>query len=140
VKVLIGLLVLASCQAGAQQIHRWIDADGRIRYTSEKPPGVQSTVVQPRISAAPDRPTAAPARPEVVMYATDWCPYCKQARQYFARQGIAYREVDIEKSPAGRAEYNRLGGRGVPLIMVGAQRMQGYREESLARLLKSAGY
>ncbi len=83
---------------------------------------------------------SAPAsQPEVVMYVTDWCPYCRQARQHFARQGIAYREIDIEKSAAGRAEYDRLAGRGVPLILVGSRRMQGFRAESVDRLLRSAG-
>jgi hypothetical protein len=51
-------------------------------------------------------------KPEVKMYATSWCPYCAKARAYFARRGIAYVEVDIEKSREGRAEYDRLGARG----------------------------
>jgi glutaredoxin len=74
------------------------------------------------------------------MYATDWCPYCRKAREFFARRGITYAELDIEKSPAARAEYDRLGGRGVPLILVGTQRMNGFSQERLARMLKAAGH
>jgi glutaredoxin len=141
------LLIACAADAGAQAVYRWIDANGRVQYTSEKPPGVPATVVQPRINSYGGTPAASGARaggaaaaqPEVVMYATDWCPYCRQAREHFGRQRIVYREVDIEKSPAGRAEYDRLGGRGVPLILVGSQRMQGFRAESFDRLLKSAG-
>src|SRR5215213_2863610 len=82
----------------------------------------------------------AQSRPEVKMYATSWCPYCAKARAYFSRRGIAYSEVDIEKSPDGQAEFRRLGGRGVPMIIIGAQRMNGYSEARLGQLLSEAGY
>ena len=80
------------------------------------------------------------AKAEVKMYATSWCPYCAKARAYFARRGIAYVEVDIERSREGRAEYERLGARGVPVILVGAQRMNGFSEARLSQLLADAGY
>jgi len=32
------------------------------------------------------------------------------------------------------------GARGVPVIVVGAQRMNGFSEARLAQMLKSAGY
>jgi len=82
----------------------------------------------------------AGAKPEVKMYATSWCPYCAKARSYFARRGIAYVEVDIEKSREGRAEYDRLGARGIPVILVGPQRMNGFSEARLSQLLADAGY
>lgn len=68
-----------------------------------------------------------PSRP-VVMYATSWCPYCAQARAYFAKNGIAYVEHDVEASAAAHAEFRRLGGRGVPLIFVGEERIDGFNE------------
>ena len=77
---------------------------------------------------------------EVKMYATSWCPYCAKARAYFARRGIAYVEIDIEKSREGRAEYDRLGARGIPVILVGPQRMNGFSEARLSQLLAEAGY
>jgi glutaredoxin len=144
------LLGILSVDAAAQAIYRWVDSDGRVRYTSEKPPaGAKGGELQPRINSysgtpvvSGKAPAAAPggARPEVKMYATDWCGYCKQARQYFGRNGVRFTEIDIEKSAAGRAEYERLGGRGVPVILVGAQRMNGFSEQSMSALLKSAGY
>ena len=80
------------------------------------------------------------AKAEVKMYATSWCPYCAKARAYFARRGISYVEVDIEKSREGRAEYERLGARGIPVILVGPQRMNGFSEARLSQLLAEAGY
>ena len=83
--------------------------------------------------------TAAQAAPPVVMYATSWCPYCAKARAYFARKGIAYVEYDIEKSAAVNAEFKRLGGRGVPLILVGKEKMSGFSERGLDAMLARAG-
>jgi len=86
-------------------------------------------------------PAIAQERPAVIkMYATSWCPYCAKARAYFAKRGIAYVEIDIEKSREGRAEYDRLGARGIPVILVGAQRMNGFSEARLTHLLADAGY
>src|SRR3970040_1435496 len=71
----------------------------------------------------------------VVMYATAWCPYCAKARAYFARTGAAYTEYDIEKSADAHAEFKRLGGRGVPLILVGREKMNGFSEQGFEHLL-----
>jgi len=149
-KKLAAICVLLACipaSAAAQQIYRWVDADGRVHYTAEKPPpGVKSSAVQSRINSYSGTPlisgAASPgaSKPEIKMFATDWCPYCRKAQDYFARQGIRYTHVDIEKSAAARAEYQRLGARGVPVILVGGQRMNGFSEERLAEMLKAAGY
>ena len=138
------MLALFACAAQAQQIYKWVDANGKVRYTAEKPPaGVQSKPLENRVQSYSGTPAVsrAPAvRSGVTMYATAWCGYCKQARQHFARGGIRYTELDIEKSAAAEAEYKRLGGKGVPVILVGSQRMDGYGEAQLAQMLKAAGY
>jgi len=148
-------LVAAICAGAAhaqQQIYRWTDERGRVHYGAEKPPAnVQSRTVESRISSIagppsvtgkpPERKAAAASRPpEITMYATDWCPYCRKAREFFARNGLRYTELDIEKSSSAHAEYKRLGGRGVPLIVVGEQRMSGFSEAGMRQVLKAAGY
>jgi glutaredoxin len=92
------------------------------------------------LSASFAFPAIAQQKAEVKMYATSWCPYCAKARAYFARRNIAYVEVDIERSREGRAEYDRLGARGVPVILVGTQRMNGFSEARLSQILSEAGY
>jgi glutaredoxin len=79
-------------------------------------------------AAADAPPVQAESTPQVVMYATSWCPYCARARAYFAESGIAYVEHDVEKSATARAEFKRLGGRAVPLIVVGREKMDGFSE------------
>lgn len=80
--------------------------------------------------------SASASQPEVVLYATEWCGYCKMAREFFAANGISYREQDIEKSSTALAEHKKLGGNGVPLIVVGDERIMGYNEAALRQVLK----
>ena len=63
---------------------------------------------------------------KVTMYATSWCGYCKKARQYFTRKRIKYKEYNIESNYKAKMEYDQLGGRGVPLIVVGKRVMRGF--------------
>lgn len=93
----------------------------------------------PGVAQSPSAGSTADATAQkVVMYATDWCPYCAKARAYFRSNGIDYVEHDIEKSPSAHAEYKRLGGRGVPLILIGEQRMNGFSETRFDSLYASS--
>lgn len=64
--------------------------------------------------------------PIVVMYATDWCGYCKQARDYFRANNIAFVEYDIEKNSKAKRNYDVLKGSGTPLIYQGYTRVVGF--------------
>lgn len=74
-------------------------------------------------------------QPEVVLYATEWCGYCKMTRAFFAANGIRYTEHDIEKSSEALSRHRKLGGNGVPLIVVGDEVVRGYNEMALRQLL-----
>jgi glutaredoxin len=71
------------------------------------------------------------AQPEVTLYATEWCGYCAAARQLFETNGIAYTELDVEKSSAGYEGHKKLGGKGVPLIVIGDEVIRGYSEDQI---------
>ena len=77
----------------------------------------------------------AAGQPEVHLYATDWCGYCKMTREFFAANGIRYTEHDIEKSSEALKEHRKLGGNGVPLIVVGDEVIKGWNEPALRALL-----
>jgi glutaredoxin len=79
-------------------------------------------------------PPAASGK-QVVMFTTSHCPACKAAKAYFARKGVRYEERDVETSSSAREEFDRLGGRGVPLILVGKEKMEGFSEQRLNQLL-----
>ena len=71
----------------------------------------------------------------IVLYTTSTCGACKVAKSYFAQKGINYQEIDVTKSSEGAAEFKRLGGRGVPLILVGDKRMEGFNSQALEAML-----
>ncbi len=63
----------------------------------------------------------------VVMYATDWCPYCARARRLLEQKGVPFEEIDVEARPEARAEMTaRSGGRStVPQIFIGDTHVGG---------------
>jgi len=63
---------------------------------------------------------------KVVMYMTDWCGYCRKARQYLHSLGVDLTEYDIEKDKGKREEMRKRGGKGVPLIDVEGILIKGY--------------
>jgi mycoredoxin len=45
-----------------------------------------------------------PAAGSITMYSTTWCGYCRRLKAQLDREGIAYAEVDIERTPTA-AEF-----------------------------------
>ena len=72
----------------------------------------------------------------VVLYATQWCGYCKQARRFLDSKGIPFKEYDIEKSEEGRKAYEALGGRGSPMIDVNGTLIRGFAPDEILAALK----
>jgi len=76
------------------------------------------------------------ANARVVLYATDWCGYCKLTRRFLDQKGIPYREFDIEKDAEARKAYEALGGRGIPMLDVNGTLIRGYEPEAILTALK----
>ena len=103
------------------------------RTTKRKQLFAEITTAQRELDALLDERARTVKR--VVMYSTSHCPACVSAKQYFAQKGVSYQEIDVEKSADGRAAFEKLGGRGVPLIMVGEKRLEGFSSQALDALL-----
>ncbi len=86
----------------------------------------------------PPPPIAVPVGFQAVLYATEWCGYCARARKFFKENHIPFREYDIEKSKEGYAQYEQLGGNGVPVIVINDEILHGYDEEALREALTNA--
>ena len=76
------------------------------------------------------------ASAHVVLYATEWCGYCKQIRRFLDQKGIPYQAVDIEKDAEARKAYEALGGRGIPLIDVNGTLIRGFDPDEILAALK----
>lgn len=49
-------------------------------------------------------------RDELVMFTTTWCGYCVRLKRFFEREGIAFREVNIEEDPEAAAFVMSVNG------------------------------
>jgi glutaredoxin 3 len=67
------------------------------------------------------------AIPQVIMYVTDWCPYCARARRLLEEKGVRFEEIDVEARPDARTEMiERSSGRStVPQIFIGGTHVGG---------------
>jgi glutaredoxin len=72
----------------------------------------------------------------IVLYSTANCPNCRRAKAFLRREGIAFREMDVGKSPRARKELERLGARGVPVLLIGDTRLDGFDEARFRRLYR----
>lgn len=70
------------------------------------------------------------------MYSTSWCGYCKKARAYFDDHNIDYTDYNIEKNATAKQEYQAMGATGVPVIIVGNKRMNGFSASAFEKLYR----
>jgi glutaredoxin len=71
------------------------------------------------------------ARPgEIVIYTTPTCGYCKQALAHLQNRGIPYLQKDVSSNVQAESEWRALGGRGVPLTIMGSRKLTGFSAAS----------
>jgi mycoredoxin len=84
---------------------------------------------------SPPAPIVVPAGFKAVMYATATCPYCAKARKLLEARQVPYIEVDVDKSEAGFEEFKRLGGQGVPVLVINQQVIHGFDRKRIEQVL-----
>ena len=134
------LVVIAALTTVAQaEIFRWVDESGRVHFTDRPPWGEEAEQVTVRVNtyASPEVSKLEAVIDEtgekVVMYSASWCGVCKKAKTYFQRKGIPFVEYDVEKSAKGKQDFKKLGGKGVPVILVGETRLNGFSRAAFER-------
>lgn len=137
--MLLAMLPAGGAHAGG--IHRWTDSAGNVHFGDRPPVAADSEIVKLRINTYTSPSIEAlegifQTDKRVVMYSASWCGVCKKARRYFEAGHIPFTEYDIETSAQGRRDYRRLGARGVPVILVGSQRLNGFAPASFERLYR----
>ncbi|MDJ0781558.1 MAG: glutaredoxin family protein [Desulfosarcinaceae bacterium] len=75
----------------------------------------------------------------VAIFTTDTCTYCAAAKQFLAEKRVPFTEFNLDQSVKARQVFGMLNGRGVPLIIVGQQRLVGFDPGLLQRVLKEQG-
>ncbi|MBI2573882.1 MAG: glutathione S-transferase N-terminal domain-containing protein [Candidatus Wildermuthbacteria bacterium] len=74
--------------------------------------------------------------PNVIIYTTPSCVYCRTAKEFFKDHTIAYEEKDVVKDIDARNEMVKKAGQlAVPVIDVGGEIVIGFDRTKLSKLL-----
>ena len=161
--IIIIISILVSTSFAGDQIYQWVADDGSVTFKDIPPPASEKSKKMKVYSnrgfdpAPPSQPASVrrsskratePASTVTVkkerfsgtveIYVTDWCGYCKQALSYMSNKGIPFVAYNIEKDMSAKQRHKELGGRGVPLIIIGANRMSGFSAENLEYYLNNS--
>jgi mycoredoxin len=71
---------------------------------------------------------------KVILYATAWCGYCKKTRALLNENNIPFYEYDIEKSQEGFKQHKSLGGKGIPVLLINGEVVNGYNPTRILEL------
>ncbi|NMY03960.1 glutaredoxin 3 [Pseudomonas sp. WS 5059] len=63
---------------------------------------------------------------QVVVYSSDYCPFCRDAKALLQKKGVAFEEIKVDGKPSVRAEMTKKAGRSsVPQIWIGDKHIGG---------------
>lgn len=135
------LLLTLICSPLQAEVYKWVDDQGKIHFSDKEPKSSSASKLELKIntysSPTYSESSSREGNKKVVMYSTEWCGYCKKARLYFKNNNINYKEYDIERSAKANKEHKRLGATGVPLILVGKKKMNGFSETGFNRIYEN---
>lgn len=66
---------------------------------------------------------------KVVVYSSNWCPFCIRAKSLLNKKGVAFEEINVDGQRELRQEMARKAGRtSVPQIWIGDTHVGGCDE------------
>ena len=76
----------------------------------------------------------------VIVFSTPTCSYCNMAKQYFRRNKIRFKDVDVSRDEAAARDLvRRTGQMGVPVIDINGKLIVGFDKPQINRLLDIKG-
>jgi len=75
------------------------------------------------------------SKAEVIIYGTPQCHYCKKTRKLLSAHNIPFYEYDISVDRSAYQTFQRLEGRGTPLVVIDQQVIKGFNEPLIRQLL-----
>lgn len=73
---------------------------------------------------------------KVIIYSTPTCVYCRMAKDFFAKNNIAYEEYNVASDVKAREDmFAKSRQMGVPVIDVAGQIVVGFDKKTLEDLL-----
>ena len=144
----LSLAITLPLAADAQQVYRWVEADGRVQYSDQPPPPGAKNVQEKNVGGSSIQNNElsliaqdAQKKNPVTVYVSECGESCDAARAYLNKRGIPHTMVDPSRSlELNKKLKEETGGSVVPVLKVGEKRLSGWSESSWAAALDSAGY
>jgi glutaredoxin len=154
---IVSLLVVIFCVCGTSmaEMYRWVDENGDTQITDSPPPKAKSSGEVKIYRDIPDESQSSEQepvekkkeqakqsietkrKPEVILYGTSWCPYCRKARDFFSSRGIDFIEYDIEKDKEAAVRKRQMDPKGgVPFAVINGRSVHGFSESAYQRALQ----
>ena len=76
-------------------------------------------------------------KPKIIVFSTPSCSWCKKIKEYLKSNGLTYKEIDVSRDAAARADMIRKTGQeGVPQTWINNHPVVGFDRAKLDRLLE----
>lgn len=152
--ILLIASLFCSCIVSAE-VYKWKDEFGRTHFSDQPPLNKQAEninleeIVTYSSATVVDNDVELDTQDEkqqskkykrkkrVVIYSAVWCGVCTKAKNYFKKNKIAFKEYDIDKSKKGKRDFKKLKARGIPVILVGKKRLNGFNVSKFESLYRS---
>lgn len=149
--IAMGFTAVTLTQAGAQQMYRWVDKQGKVHYTQTPPPrDAAKSVEQRRLSsgAPPDGSSQMPFAvrqavqnfPVSLYTAPDCQQACTEARNLLNKRGVPFREISVTDEASSDGLKKVTGDARVPVMLIGRSMEKGFEEGAYNAALDAAGY
>jgi len=155
-KIIFFSLLIGLSFAANAEVYKWVDKSGRIHFSDQPPLNQKSENIEldeivtyssavivkndsslNEESDGENRSTKNSRRKKVIMYSATWCGVCTTAKNYFNKNKIPFKEFDIDKSRKGKSDFKKLKARGVPVILVGKKRLNGFNIPKFESIYRS---
>jgi glutaredoxin len=155
-------LLLGCFSEASAEMYEYADRNGNVVYSDQPPAGAKAkekklkddgvywsnkseadyssskdSTDAPSTAIGEEKRSTDYSRVTVVMYMTEWCGYCKQARQYIRSLGAGLIEHNIEKDKSKKDEMKKKSGGtlSVPLIDIDGTIIRGYSQSAIKAAL-----
>lgn len=71
----------------------------------------------------------------VVLFTSPSCIWCTRAKNFFKKNNIKFRAIDITKDKRAARDCMNNGCRGVPVVLIGTQWICGFDQAKIERAL-----
>ncbi|MEO1941702.1 MAG: glutaredoxin family protein [Campylobacterales bacterium] len=75
------------------------------------------------------------AQKRVILFTAPGCVWCTRAEQFFKKNRVKFKKIDISRDPRAAKDCERHGCRGVPVILIGSKWICGFNEGAIRREL-----